>query len=93
MNTVAVYPGSFDPITNGHLDIIERAEAIHVKIQQIVKGVAGFAAEDCALGEAATAEDAARTGFALRGFGSAGESAVGARREDTFFRNHTHLVT
>jgi len=21
---VAVYPGSFDPITNGHLDIIER---------------------------------------------------------------------
>ena len=25
MNRVAVYPGSFDPITNGHLDIIERA--------------------------------------------------------------------
>ncbi len=25
MNSVAVYPGSFDPITNGHLDIIERA--------------------------------------------------------------------
>ncbi len=25
MNTVAVYPGSFDPITNGHLDIIGRA--------------------------------------------------------------------
>ena len=25
MNTVAVYPGSFDPITNGHLDIIDRA--------------------------------------------------------------------
>jgi pantetheine-phosphate adenylyltransferase len=25
MKTVAVYPGSFDPITNGHLDIIERA--------------------------------------------------------------------
>ena len=25
MNTIAVYPGSFDPITNGHLDIIERA--------------------------------------------------------------------
>lgn len=25
MNTVAVYPGSFDPITNGHLDIIARA--------------------------------------------------------------------
>jgi pantetheine-phosphate adenylyltransferase len=25
MNHVAVYPGSFDPITNGHLDIITRA--------------------------------------------------------------------
>lgn len=23
--TIAVYPGSFDPITNGHLDILERA--------------------------------------------------------------------
>ncbi|MGC8805657.1 MAG: adenylyltransferase/cytidyltransferase family protein, partial [Candidatus Ratteibacteria bacterium] len=22
---VAVYPGSFDPITNGHIDIIERS--------------------------------------------------------------------
>jgi pantetheine-phosphate adenylyltransferase len=24
-NTRAVYPGSFDPLTNGHLDVIERA--------------------------------------------------------------------
>jgi len=23
--SVAVYPGTFDPITNGHLDILERA--------------------------------------------------------------------
>jgi pantetheine-phosphate adenylyltransferase len=23
--TIAIYPGSFDPLTNGHLDIIERA--------------------------------------------------------------------
>ena len=22
---VAVYPGSFDPVTNGHLDIVQRA--------------------------------------------------------------------
>ena len=22
---IAVYPGSFDPITNGHIDVIERA--------------------------------------------------------------------
>src|SRR3990170_8419990 len=25
MNRIAVYPGSFDPITNGHLDIVHRA--------------------------------------------------------------------
>ncbi len=28
MNTVAVYPGSFDPITNGHLDIVARATSV-----------------------------------------------------------------
>ena len=26
--SVAVYPGSFDPITNGHLDIVERAASV-----------------------------------------------------------------
>ena len=29
MPDIAVYPGTFDPITNGHLDIIERAR-LHV---------------------------------------------------------------
>ena len=29
---VAVYPGSFDPITNGHLDIIRRASKIYDKL-------------------------------------------------------------
>ncbi len=24
MNAIAIYPGSFDPLTNGHLDLIER---------------------------------------------------------------------
>lgn len=28
----AVYPGSFDPITNGHLDIIERSSKIFDKV-------------------------------------------------------------
>lgn len=30
--TVAVYPGSFDPVTNGHIDILERTSGIFDKI-------------------------------------------------------------
>lgn len=29
---IAVYPGSFDPVTNGHLDIIERASKVFDKV-------------------------------------------------------------
>ena len=29
---VAIYPGSFDPITNGHLDLIQRASALFDKL-------------------------------------------------------------
>ena len=25
---VALYPGSFDPVTNGHLDVLKRALAV-----------------------------------------------------------------
>lgn len=32
----AVYPGSFDPVTNGHLDIIERAAAL---VDELIVGV------------------------------------------------------
>lgn len=32
MERIAVYPGSFDPITNGHLDIIRRASRIYDKV-------------------------------------------------------------
>ena len=30
--TIAIYPGSFDPITNGHLDIVTRAVRLFEKI-------------------------------------------------------------
>lgn len=29
---IAVYPGSFDPITNGHLDIVRRASRLYDKV-------------------------------------------------------------
>ncbi len=28
MDKIAVYPGSFDPVTNGHVDIIRRASKL-----------------------------------------------------------------
>lgn len=30
--TIAVYPGTFDPITNGHIDIINRAAVMYDKV-------------------------------------------------------------
>ena len=33
---IAVYPGSFDPITNGHLDILDRACALFDKVIVLV---------------------------------------------------------
>jgi pantetheine-phosphate adenylyltransferase len=34
--TLAVFPGSFDPITNGHLDIIKRASKLYDEIHILV---------------------------------------------------------
>jgi len=32
MKTIAVYPGSFDPVTNGHIDLIQRSAALFDKV-------------------------------------------------------------
>jgi pantetheine-phosphate adenylyltransferase len=40
---VAVYPGSFDPVTNGHLDIIERASGLFDRVVVAVGRNAGKA--------------------------------------------------
>jgi pantetheine-phosphate adenylyltransferase len=32
METQAVYPGSFDPVTNGHLDLIQRSSTLFDKV-------------------------------------------------------------
>ena len=41
MKTIAIYPGSFDPITNGHIDLIHRAcklfDEVIIAITQNVK--------------------------------------------------------
>ena len=38
MNTTAIYPGTFDPITNGHTDIVERAARM---FDQVIIAIAG----------------------------------------------------
>ena len=32
MTKIAIYPGSFDPVTNGHLDLVHRATGIFDKV-------------------------------------------------------------
>jgi pantetheine-phosphate adenylyltransferase len=32
MQRIAIYPGSFDPVTNGHLDIAERGLKLFDKV-------------------------------------------------------------
>ncbi len=38
MNKLAVYPGTFDPITNGHVDLVQRASPL---FERIIVAVAG----------------------------------------------------
>ena len=51
--TVAVYPGSFDPIHNGHLDVIARASEI---FQRVVVGVLDNSVKSCLFSAAERAE-------------------------------------
>ena len=37
MKTIAVYPGTFDPITNGHIDLVMRASKL---FEQVIVAVA-----------------------------------------------------
>lgn len=36
MNKTAIYPGSFDPFTNGHLDIVKKASRLFEKVYIII---------------------------------------------------------
>ena len=36
MNKKAIYPGSFDPFTNGHLDIVKKAAALFEQVYVVV---------------------------------------------------------
>ena len=44
MSTVAVVPGSFDPVTLGHLDVIERAAGLFDEVHVVVVHNPGKAA-------------------------------------------------
>lgn len=36
MNKRAIYPGSFDPFTNGHLDIVKKASALFDEVDVVI---------------------------------------------------------
>lgn len=36
MAKIAIYPGTFDPVTNGHLDVIERALSLFDKVIVVI---------------------------------------------------------
>ena len=36
MNKTAIYPGSFDPFTNGHLDIVKKASVLFEKVYIVI---------------------------------------------------------
>ena len=46
----AIYPGSFDPISNGHLDIIKRAsklfDELHIVVSYNIKKESSFSVEE-----------------------------------------------
>ena len=39
MPTIAMYPGSFDPVTNGHLDIIKRSSRMFAMLRESCKNI------------------------------------------------------
>lgn len=41
MNNIAIYPGTFDPITNGHADLIHRGRRLFDKIIVAISGRGG----------------------------------------------------
>ena len=41
MTTKAIYPGTFDPITNGHLDLVTRAAAMFSQVILAIADSAG----------------------------------------------------
>jgi pantetheine-phosphate adenylyltransferase len=72
---IAVYPGSFDPVTNGHLDVIGRAAAV---FDRVIVGVLGNPRKAPLL-------DAARRVTVVRAALDAGPSEIARRVEVTTF--------
>jgi pantetheine-phosphate adenylyltransferase len=65
MERVAVYPGTFDPMTLGHFDLVKRAAALY---DRLIVAVAGTSSKqgamfDCETRMAMIREDAARAGL------------------------------
>ena len=80
-NRIAVYPGTFDPITNGHVDLVQRASSL---FERIIVGIAESPGKGPALPLAQRVE-LART--ALAGIGN-----VEVRGFDSLLASFVHEV-
>ena len=57
---IAVYPGSFDPLTNGHLDIIRRASRLFDRLLVSVLENEGKSPIQCAAHQSTTVDTHSR---------------------------------
>lgn len=86
MTETAVYPGSFDPITNGHVDVVRRAARM---FKQVIVAVA-HNPEKAPLFTAAERVALARA--ALRGFGNVEVEDFSGLLVDYAQRRRAHVV-
>ena len=89
---LALFPASFDPITNGHLDLIERSRAI---FDDVVLGVARNVSKRAVFSgdeRLATAVEVTRNHFFLSGMGDAAENIPPHRALPDAVRRTNHFI-
>ena len=81
---IGVYPGTFDPITNGHYDIIQRATKI---VDELIVGVAGNAGKNPMFGIDERVELVTET---VADFNQANGGNISVRPFDTLLMSFAH---
>ena len=86
-NVLAVYPGSFDPITNGHLDLVERGARLFDKL---IVAILDNAAKDAPLFTVEERMEMLRD--VLRPFANVEVDSFRGLLADYVARKHAHVI-